>query len=575
MKRKFISVFLVLCMVLAFMPATFAADTGGYIFSIDGVEDQMAVGVWDNDAAATLTGTTGAQAYSNALILITVTGPDGANPQIIANDGTNDYNLAETGAWGPSTGFAVSETTNNVTPLKLCFDKVGEYTATFKLVDVSNDNAVITEGSKTINVVVPAVNGVSVVDGTDGYTPVTRPVAGQKLTANIDTNVGTIGSYPVNANAHYTWHYEGSDAVLGTDPVYTVTSDNVGKVLCVDVTVDGYNGNATWKASDATAAGYTITLDPNGGTVSPATMTTVDNKLSGSLPLAIRGGYIFDGWFTAAKGGTQITADTVFTGDTTIYAQWSAISNPAVSKYTLTFETNGGSDVKAVTKAENSVIDLSEYTTTKEGYTFEGWYSDADLTQKVTSVTLNADTTVYAKWTENNENPFADVNTDDYFYDAVMWAVGNGITEGTSETTFSPDASCTRAEMVTLLWRASGSPEANAENPFTDVSSDAYYYDAVMWAVENGITVGTSETTFSPDLVVTRGQAVTFLYRQAGSPAVSGNSFTDVDSDDYYADAVSWAASENITVGTGDNKFSPEADCTRAQIVSFMYRQAK
>lgn len=181
---------------------------------------------------------------------------------------------------------------------------------------------------------------------------------------------------------------------------------------------------------------------------------------------------------------------------------------------------------------------------------------------------------VKATFMEDNSmlNFFYDVPNNAYFYEAVKWAVENGITSGTSATTFSPNASCTRAQMVTFLWRANGSPKATGTNPFTDVSADAYYYDAVLWAAEKGITSGTTATTFSPDAVLTRGQTVTFLWRTNGSPAISGGSFADVDASAYYANAVAWAMSEGITSGTGGNNFSPEAPCTRAQIVTFMYR---
>ena len=169
--------------------------------------------------------------------------------------------------------------------------------------------------------------------------------------------------------------------------------------------------------------------------------------------------------------------------------------------------------------------------------------------------------------------PFVDVPTGAYYYDAVAWAVENDITTGTSATTFGPDIICTRAQMVTFLWRAAGSPEPESTvNPFTDVSAGAYYYDAVLWAVEQGITNGTSASTFSPDATVTRGQTVTFLWRYDGSTAVSGSSFVDVAADAYYADAVTWAASEGVTTGTSATTFSPDNDCTRAQIVTFLYR---
>ena len=169
--------------------------------------------------------------------------------------------------------------------------------------------------------------------------------------------------------------------------------------------------------------------------------------------------------------------------------------------------------------------------------------------------------------------PFVDVPASAYYYDAVAWAVENGVTGGTTATTFSPNNACTRAQMVTFLWRAAGEPEPETTvNPFTDVSTSAYYYEAVLWAVERGITNGTSATTFSPDTTVTRGQTVTFLWRNAGSPAVSGSGFADVAADAYYATAVAWAANEGITSGTSATAFSPNNACTRAQIVTFLYR---
>lgn len=249
----------------------------------------------------------------------------------------------------------------------------------------------------------------------------------------------------------------------------------------------------------------------------------------------------------------------------------------AVSTCTLTFDTNGGSAIDKITKDSGTTIDLTAYKPTRAGYTFAGWFSDKALTKAVTSVKLTANTTVYAKWTQNGgtaQNPFVDVKEGAYYYDAVLWAVEQKITSGTSATTFSPDASCTRAQMVTFLWRAAGSPKVeNGKNPFTDVQADAYYYDAVLWAVEKGVTSGTSATTFSPDATVTRGQTVTFLYRNAGSPEVSGTMpFADVEADAYYAKAVQWAVQQKITTGTSETTFSPMSDCTRGQIVTFLYR---
>ena len=189
--------------------------------------------------------------------------------------------------------------------------------------------------------------------------------------------------------------------------------------------------------------------------------------------------------------------------------------------------------------------------------------------------------TIEVVFMKANGNPqtgvFVDVATGSYYEDAVDWAVENGITQGTDDTHFSPDGICTRAQAVTFLWRTAGSPASKTSTmPFTDVPVGSYYYDAVLWAVENGITKGTSDTTFSPNMTCSRAQIVTFLWRSEKSPAAgTANPFADVKSTAYYADAVLWAVKENITKGTTSTTFSPNADCTRAQIVTFLWRCKK
>ena len=227
-------------------------------------------------------------------------------------------------------------------------------------------------------------------------------------------------------------------------------------------------------------------------------------------------------------------------------------------------------------------------------YTVSGYDADTAGTQTIT-VTYGGKTatfTVTVKQAEQPVNPgtpgtpvtpvtpgqpgtgFSDVSSSAWYSDAVQWAVDNGITAGTSSTTFSPDASCTRGQVVTFLWRAAGCPAPKgSSNDFTDVVAGSYYETAVQWAVEQGITNGTSATTFSPDAIVTRGQVVTFLWRYAQSVKVSAeNPFVDVASSDYYSDAVLWAVAEDITNGTSATTFSPADTCTRAQIVTFLYR---
>jgi len=171
---------------------------------------------------------------------------------------------------------------------------------------------------------------------------------------------------------------------------------------------------------------------------------------------------------------------------------------------------------------------------------------------------------------------FTDVPADAYFADAVAWAVSKNVTTGTSPTTFSPSNPCTRAQVVTFLWRAAGEPKpTKSDNPFTDVPSGQYYYDAVLWAVENEITTGMSATSFAPNATCTRAQIVTFLYRYAKGTAPSAtNPFKDVKSSDYFYAPVMWAVENEITTGMSSTSFAPTATCTRAQVVTFLYRLA-
>ncbi len=162
---------------------------------------------------------------------------------------------------------------------------------------------------------------------------------------------------------------------------------------------------------------------------------------------------------------------------------------------------------------------------------------------------------------------------DAYYAKAVAWAAEQGVTAGVSETEFAPENSCTRSQILMFLWKAAGSPAAKGtENPFADISEQDAYYQAVLWAVENGIALGVDEQTFAPDDTVTRAQAVAFLHRAAGNTGVGGQQqFDDVSAEDYYAEAVAWALEQGITSGTGNNRFSPADHCTRAQIVTFLY----
>ena len=333
---------------------------------------------------------------------------------------------------------------------------------------------------------------------------------------------------------------------------------------------------------------HIVTFDGNGGTSSVGSMTTTNQKLT-SLPSASRSGsYSFDGWYTKKNGGTEITTDTEFPADTTVYAHWTYTGGGGSSGYSYyTIKATAGTGGSISPSGNVSVREGRDQTftiTPDKGYAVANVKIDGKSIGAVKSYTfenVSRTHTIEVIFMKANGNPqtgvFVDVATGSYYEDAVDWAVENGITQGTDDTHFSPDGICTRAQAVTFLWRAAGSPEPETRvMPFTDVPVGSYYYDAVLWAVENGITKGTSDTTFSPNMTCTRAQIVAFLWRSEKSPAAgTANPFADVKSTAYYAGAVLWAVKENITKGTTSTTFSPNADCTRAQIVTFLWRCKK
>ena len=333
---------------------------------------------------------------------------------------------------------------------------------------------------------------------------------------------------------------------------------------------------------------YTVTFNGNGGSPANSTMTTTGKKLS-SLPIATRSGrYSFDGWYTEKNGGTKITTATVFDKNTTVYAHWTYTGSTGggVTTYPITVKSAKNGDVTASHKSAAKGTTITLTVDPDKGYVLDtltvldGKDKEIKLTEKNGKYTFTmpaSKVTVAAMFKaeqSTGKNPFTDVPAGSYYEDAVIWAVDKGITTGTSATTFNPNGICTRAQAVTFLWRAAGSPAAkSAVMPFTDVKAGSYYETAVLWAVENGITKGTSDTTFSPDATCSRAQIVAFLWRSEKSPAAgTANPFADVKSTAYYADAVLWAVKEDITKGTTSTTFSPDADCTRAQIVTFLYR---
>ena len=334
---------------------------------------------------------------------------------------------------------------------------------------------------------------------------------------------------------------------------------------------------------------YTITYDLAGGTAEGNPDTYTIETRTFTLKNPTKSGYTFTGWSGTGLTGENnltVTIEKGSTGDRSYTAHWRYNgSGHSYSYYTIKATAGAGGSISP--SGNVSVREGRDQTftiTPDKGYAVANVKIDGKSIGAVKSYTfenVSRTHTIEVIFMKANGNPqtgvFVDVATGSYYEDAVDWAVENGITKGTDDTHFSPDGICTRAQAVTFLWRAAGSPKPETRAmPFTDVPVGSYYYDAVLWVVENGITKGTSDTTFSPNMTCSRAQIVAFLWRSEKSPAAgTANPFTDVKSTAYYAVAVLWAVKENITEGTTNTTFSPDADCTRAQIVTFLWRCKK
>ena len=253
----------------------------------------------------------------------------------------------------------------------------------------------------------------------------------------------------------------------------------------------------------------------------------------------------------------------------------------ASTTYTLTFETNGGSAISKVTKNKGTSIDLAQYAPTKSGATFEGWYADKGLTKKITSVKLDANTTVYAKWTEAPVSglPFGDVKSADWFYNDVKYVYEKGMMAGTAADVFAPNATTTRAMIVTILYRLEGSPAVTGTSAFVDVPAGQWYTDAVNWAAANQIVNGTSATTFAPNDSITREQMAAILYRYAQYKGYDVTKKADLSgySDNgqvsaYAKDALAWANAAKLINGVTNTTLAPQGNATRAQVSAILHR---
>lgn len=344
-------------------------------------------------------------------------------------------------------------------------------------------------------------------------------------------------------------------------------------------------------------ATYCLTVELNGGNG-----TTTGNEYPEGEEISIdagtKSGYRFTGW-TSSNGGSfadASSARTTFTmpaNDTTITANWKKKSSGgSVFFWDLKFDTNGGSKIDTVTEWEYSTIDLDEYVPEKEGYKFVGWYADKDLDKKIDEVYLTEDTTVYAKWekiaeevpeepeeTEETETiSFKDVKESDWFYEAVSYAVENGLMSGMSEDIFAPNTPLTREMLAVVLYNVEGQPESTEANTFTDVKADMWYTDAILWANENGIVAGYDNGAYGVGDLITREQFATILYRYAqfkGYDTTQGGmavrEFSDYENiSDYARPAMAWAVNAGVMGGMDDGTLMPQGKATRAEAATML-----
>ena len=329
----------------------------------------------------------------------------------------------------------------------------------------------------------------------------------------------------------------------GGDPVPSIVAKKGGQIELPTCTIGGNYSFMGWRLDSKTYdAGEIITVNED------LTFTAQWYQPSG-------GGSSSGGSSSSSSGDYAITVDAGKHGDVSVSPKRADKGDTV----TITVDPDKGYEVDEVIVTDKDGDSIRVRDRGDGEYTFT--MPDSKVTVEVTFVEASG------------ELSFVDVAKSDYYYDAVKWAVDNGVTTGVTDTIFAPGNPCTRAQTVTFLWRAAGMPQAaNRVNPFTDVSVNDYYYEAVLWAVENGITGGTTATTFSPNATCTRAQVVTFLWRYSKEDASILPMFTDVAESDYYYGAVAWAVENGVTTGVTDTTFAPGNPCTRGQIVTFLYR---
>ena len=451
-----------------------------------------------------------------------------------------------------------------------------------------SDNAKLGSEGSTFTIIIPNIEedtehkDFTIQDHVQLYGKVTIVLADHKKKFILGGNTSIMGDVTVNNEAN-------ANIIMKDESVIR------GNVTCVDGKISfevqdsaKIDGTISSKSSDGTSGNVgdinlIVKFDLNGGdTLSETESQTVklgDKVTQPATPT--KSGYRFSGWY---YNGSAWNFEEGVTAPMILTAQWSRKSSGGSSSYAITAaETNHGT----VTLSAQSAKRGSTVTITVKpdsGYVLEtlavvdGSGNEQKLTDlgegRYTFTMPSGKVEVKATFQEDNSvlNVFYDVPNDAYYFEAVKWAVGKNITNGVSENLFGPDQACTRAQIVTFLWRAAGSPVVNYAMDLTDVPADAYYAEAVRWALSEGITTGTGEGTFSPDAACTRAQAVTFLARALDGKTEGAANFQDVLAGSYYAEAVAWAVETGVTNGISETLFGPDQACTRGQIVTFLFR---
>jgi len=457
-------------------------------------------------------------------------------------------------------------------------------------------------------------------NGSWDVTPVTTA---NGITGDVTYTYSFTEHVPVITNATVTFKVVNGTWADGTTANKTVTvtlSDGKGTLSASDVptgmiananyengswdvtpvtTANGITGDVTYTYSFVAAVPTTYTVTVNG---SYASTTGAGSYEAGEIVYIYAGnrdGYSFDGWtssdVTINNANSKNAYFTMPAGNVTVTANWEYNGGGGVvipTTYTLTFDTNGGSEVKSVRGVYGTTIDLTKYTAEKNGYEFAGWYADKALTEKVTSVKLTKNMTVYAKWTEipvDDEpcdggancptNYFTDVDQSQWYHEGIDFVVENDMMKGVGNNKFDPHGVTSRAMIVTILYRLEGEPAVSGENPFSDVANGTWYTDAVIWAEANGIVNGYGDGKFGPNDDITREQMAKIMYNYAEykgydvSARASLASFSDAGKISSWAtEEMQWAVAIGLINGMGDGTVAPQGDAERCQVAAIFMR---